>query len=257
MPDFSYNPGISYRGDAYTYQGLDALGQGIGSFLQNQKKHAEEVAANQAQDAKNQVLYNHLSQLPPSPITGRPYLTQDDMLSFQKGSLAQRQKIMEAAAANAATDTALFNQNFVHHLHKASAYQAAGEGYNAIAHGNAINYPPAPAPITGRPIPGAPGTTAITGGNIKDPVIKGDVTPNLGVPVTGAPIPGAPGMTVITGQDIKNPVLKGDVDSPSAGKPIMVGGKEVGQYGPQGERNYYPPQILLTQHGPIPLDPDL
>ena len=38
MPDFSYNPGISYRGDAYTYQGLDALGQGIGSFLQNQHK---------------------------------------------------------------------------------------------------------------------------------------------------------------------------------------------------------------------------
>ena len=113
MPDFSYNPGISYRGDAYTYQGLDALGQGIGSFLQNQKKHAEEVAANQAQDAKNQVLYNHLSQLPPSPITGRPYLTQDDMLAFQKGSLAQRQKIMEAAAANAATDTALLNQQFI------------------------------------------------------------------------------------------------------------------------------------------------
>ena len=85
MPDFSYNPGICYRGDAYTYQGLDALGQGIGSFLQNQRKHAEEVAANQAEDAKNQVLYNHLSQLPPSPITGRPYLTQDDMLCIPEG----------------------------------------------------------------------------------------------------------------------------------------------------------------------------
>ena len=140
MPDFSYNPGISYRGDAYTYQGLDALGQGIGSFLQNQKKHAEEVAANQAQDAKNQVLYNHLSQLPPSPITGRPYLTQDDMLKFQTGSLKQRQGIMEAAAANAATDTALFNQQFRESASQGECLSPDGEGYNAIAHGN-CRYP--------------------------------------------------------------------------------------------------------------------
>ena len=48
MPDFSDNPGISYRGDAYTYQGLDALGQGIGASCKTSVKHAEEVAATQA-----------------------------------------------------------------------------------------------------------------------------------------------------------------------------------------------------------------
>ena len=202
MPDFSYNPGISYRGDAYTYQGLDALGQGIGSFLQNQKKHAEEVAANQAQDAKNQVLYNHLSQLPPSPITGRPYLTQDDMLKFQTGSLKQRQGIMEAAAANAATDTALFNQSFVNDLHKASAYNQAAGGYKDIAQGNLYTQPPKQQPVQGA----APGTGVISGAGLT-PTLTQPQMPLVESPVLDATTGLPTGRTGVSGGGMAHTVL--------------------------------------------------
>ena len=209
MPDFSYNPGISYRGDAYTYQGLDALGQGIGAFLQNQKKHAEEVAANQAQDAKNQVLYNHLSQLPPSPITGRPYLTQDDMLSFQKGSLAQRQKIMEAAAANAATDTALFNQNFVNQSHAANTFQSYQSGLNDQARTGLLNRPPSVQQVQGA----APGTGVISGSGLT-PTLTQPVAPLTQVPVldqNGLPT----GRTAVTGGNLQHTVLNDAPFKPS------------------------------------------
>ena len=233
MPDFSYNPGISYRGDAYTYQGLDALGQGIGSFLQNQRKHAEEVAANQAQDAKNQVLYNHLSQLPPSPITGRPYLTQDDMLSFQKGSLAQRQKIMEAAAANAATDTALQSQQFINQGRQANT------GFD-VARTGLITNPPRMQQVQGA----APGTGVISGSGLT-PTLTQPVAPLTQVPVldqNGVPT----GRTAVTGGNLQHTVLNDAPFKPSIqpitgpdGTPVNIFHKAPNQfevYDPQGNR---------------------
>ena len=50
MADFTYAPGITNQAAAYNFQGLSALGQGLQSFLQNQQKHAEEMAALQAED---------------------------------------------------------------------------------------------------------------------------------------------------------------------------------------------------------------
>ena len=238
MADFSYNPGVTPNAAAYTYQGLnslgDALGQGIGSFLQNQRKHAEEVAANQAQDAKNQVLYNHLSQLPPSPITGRPYLTQDDMLAFQKGSLAQRQKIMEAAAANAATDTALQNQQFINQGRQANT------GFD-VARTGLITNPPRMQPVQGAP----PGTAVTSGGGIT-PTLSQPAAPLMQVPVWDSTTGQPTGRTAVTGGNLPHTVLNDAPFKPSI-EPITgpnntqvnIFHKAPGQfevYDPQGNR---------------------
>lgn len=209
MPDFSYNPGISYRGDAYTYQGLDALGQGIGSFLQNQRKHVEEVQALQAQDQKNQLILNHAASMGNSPITGQPYISQDDLLKYSQLGLKQRTGFAEGIAANLATDTALRNQQFVNQLHNASAYNQAAGGYKDIAQGNMYTQPPTQQPVQGA----AQGTGIISGAGLT-PTLTQPVAPLTQVPVldqNGVPT----GRTAVTGGNLQHTVLNDAPFKPS------------------------------------------
>ena len=88
---------------------------------------------------------------------------------------------MEAAAANAATDTALFNQSFVNDLHKASAYNQAAGGYKDIAQGNLYTQPPKQQPVQGA----APGTGVISGAGLT-PTLTQPQTPLVESPVLDA-----------------------------------------------------------------------
>jgi hypothetical protein len=230
---FSYNPGITNQVAAYNYAGMDALGQGIQGFLENQRKYAEEAAATEAMKAKNQVLFNHLSQLPPSPITGKPYLTQDDMLAFYKGSPKQQEGIMSAAAANAATDTALQNQQFINQGRQANT------GYD-LARTGLITNPPRMQAVQGAPL----GTAVTSGGGIT-PTLSQPAAPLTQVPVldqNGVPT----GRTAVTGGNLPHTVLNDAPFKPSI-EPITgpnntqvnIFHKAPGQfevYDPQGNR---------------------
>ena len=138
-----------------------------------------------------------------SPITGKPYVTPDDITKYSQLGLKQRTGFAQGVAANLATDTALQNQAFVNQLHGANTYQSAAAGGLDLARTGLITNP--------RPVP----------------------------PVQAVPVPGATGVTAITGGGLgKEPVIKGDVTSDMAGQAVMVNGKEVGKYDSKGEMRF-------------------
>jgi hypothetical protein len=167
---FSYNPQVTPNQDKYIYAGMDALGQGLGSFLQQQRKHAEEMIALKAQDAKNQVILQHAATTI-NPATGQPYLSQDDVSKYYQGSLKDKTGIAEGLGANIAFDTAIRNQQIVNQGHQAAAYNQSAEGYRNLVTGTNLAYPKPAGPVVQVPVidstTGQPtGRTAVTGGDL-------------------------------------------------------------------------------------------
>ena len=85
---------------------------------------------------------------------------------------------MAAAAANAATDTALFNQNFVNQSHAANTFQSYQSGLNEQARTGLLNRPPSVQQVQGA----APGTGVISGSGLT-PTLTQPVAPLTQVPV--------------------------------------------------------------------------
>lgn len=197
MP-INYNPQVQPRADYWTAQGFGALAQGLQTGIEEARKRQMEQEMLQAQDAKNQVILNHAATL--QRPDGTPYLTPDDMLAYQKGSLKQRQGIAEGVAANIATDTAMQNQQLMSQVHQANALQSRGAGAYDYARANQITNPPTAPPLTVATLPTGTGKSTVsvlTGGGLKEPqqikpdggVDNIDVLP-LTDPNTKQPVPG-------------------------------------------------------------------
>jgi hypothetical protein len=90
-----YNPGVSYQGGQFLFQGLSQMGQGIeeGTFKAIQRmdeQQKEQQMLNEAVQAASMIN---------DPNTGKPYFGVEDMAKFQAGSLAQKRAMGAKAIA--------------------------------------------------------------------------------------------------------------------------------------------------------------
>ena len=159
---------------------------------------------------------------------------------FKRGVRNSQDGILSAAAANAATDTALFNQNFVNQSHAANTFQGYQSGLNEQARTGLLNRPPSVQQVQGA----APGTGVISGSGLT-PTLTQPVAPLTQVPVldqNGVPT----GRTAVTGGNLQHTVLNDAPFKPSIqpitgpdGTPVNIFHKAPNQfevYDPQGNR---------------------